>query len=396
MRFDARVKTSAFLLALAAGVFTLMKTQPAVAATAAAPCLVFVGTYTGAKSQGIYAYRFDPASGDIMSLGLAAATENPSFLAVARDGRFLYAVNEISRFQGKDAGAVTAFALDRATGRLSQLNQVSTIGSGPCFLTLNRAGTFVFAANYGSGSVVVLPVRADGSLGEPTAFDQHHGGSVNRQRQAGPHAHGATLSPDERLLFVPDLGLDELVTYRFHAADGTLSPAEPPFAPVAAGAGPRHFIFRRNGKQAYVICEMASTVTEFAFDKKHSRLVEKQTVSTLPDDFTGKSTAAEVALHPNSRFLYASNRGDDSLAVFAVGRRGGLRLIERVPAGGRTPRHFAIDPTGRWLWVANQDSDNIVLFRLDPRTGRLQPDGRKLDLGAPVCVRFVRADRAKS
>ena len=377
---------------LAASALLLLPTTRGAAETSTRSSLAFVGTYTGAKSQGIYAFRFDPATGNIEPLGLAAATENPSFLAIHPNGRFLYAVNEIGNFQGKPTGSVTAFGIDRATGRLRQLNQASTLGGGPCHLTVDRAGKFVIVANYGGGSVAVLPIRADGTVGSASAFVQHHGSSVNRQRQEAPHAHGATLSPDERFLFVPDLGLDQLVAYRFDHAAGTLTASDPPFTALKPGSGPRHLVFHPDGRQAYVVNELVSTVAVFTADAGTGALTEQAGFSLLPADFQGQSAAAELAVHPNGRFLYASSRGHDSLTVFAIARSGALELIERVPSGGRTPRHFALDPTGRWLWAANQDSSEIVVFRVDPRTGRLEPTSRKLDAGSPVCVRFLELD----
>jgi 6-phosphogluconolactonase len=387
----AMSKPAVFPLFAATALLLLPTTRGAVE-PAVRSSLAFVGTYTGAKSQGIYVFRFDPATGDVTPLGLAAATDNPSFLAVHPNGRFLYAVNETGNFQGKPAGSVTAFAIERATGRLRQLNQTSTLGGGPCHLIVDRAGKFVIVANYGGGSVAVLPIRADGTVGTASAFVQHHGSSVNRQRQEAPHAHGATLSPDEHFLFVPDLGLDRLVRYRFNRADGTLTPGDPPFTALKPGSGPRHLVFAPDGRHAYIISELVSTVTEFTANAATGGLTEQAGFPLLPADFQGQSTAAEVAVHPNGRFLYASNRGHDSLAVFAVGQSGALQLIERVPSGGRTPRHFALDPTGRWLWAANQDSNELVVFRVDANTGRLEPTGRKLEVGAPVCVCFLELD----
>ena len=384
----------AVLPLFAATALLLLPTTRGAVETAARSSLAFVGTYTGAKSQGIYAFRFDPATGDVVPLGLAAATENPTFLALHPNGRFLYAVNETGNFQGKPAGSVTALAIDRATGRLRQLNQASTLGGGPCHLIVDRAGKFVIVANYSGGSVAVLPIRADGTMGTASAFVQHHGSSVNRQRQEAPHAHGATLSPDERFLFVPDLGLDQLVTYRFNHADGTLAPGDPPFTALKPGSGPRHLVFHPDGHHAYVISELVSTVTEFTFDAATGGLTEQAGSPLLPADFQGQSTAAELAVHPDGRFLYASNRGHDSLAVFAIARSGALQLIERVPSGGRTPRHFALDPTGRWLWAASQDNSEIVVFRVDTNTGRLEPTGTKLAAGSPVCVCFLELDAA--
>lgn len=352
--------------------------------------LVYVGTYTGGKSQGIYAFRFDAATGAVAPLGLAAETKNPSFLDTDASGRFLYAVGELGEFRGAKTGVVSAFAIDRETGKLRLLNQASSGGEGPCHVVVDRTGRWVFVANYGGGSVAMLPVRADGHLGEPAAFFQHQGSSVNPQRQKEPHAHGVTLSPDQRFLFVPDLGLDRVMVYRFDAVVGTLAPAELPYAVVSSGAGPRHFAFHPNGQFAYAINELDSTVTGFAYNAERGSLSQIGSVSTLPRGFTGQSSTAEIQVHPSGKFLYGSNRGHDSIAVFSVTPRdGAIKAVECVPTGGKTPRNFAIDPSGRWLWAANQGSDNIVLFSIDSATGRLRPTGTMSEVGAPVCVRFI-------
>ncbi len=353
--------------------------------------LVFVGTYTGGKSQGIYAFRFHAGSGEVSPLGLAAEAKNPSFLDTDPTGRFLYAVGEQGEFRGVKTGAVSAFAVERETGKLRLLNQVSSGGEGPCHVAVDRTGRWVFVANYGGGSMAMLPVRPDGHLGEPAALFQHQGSSVHPQRQQRPHAHGVTLSPDQRFLFVPDLGLDKVMAYRFAAAAGTLQPAPIPFAALPPGAGPRHFTFHPGGLFAFAINELNSTVTSFAYDAERGSLSQLKSVSTLPRDFTGPNTTAEIEVHPNGRFLYASNRGHDSLVVFEVTpRTGALRAAGHGPTGGKTPRNFALEPGGRWLWAANQGSDNIVLFRVNPETGKLTPSGTVLEVGSPVCVEFLR------
>ena len=376
-------------LLLAATALLLLPTTRGAVETTARSSLAFVGTYTGAKSRGNLRVPIRARDRQRRPLGPRGGDREPIVSRSHPNGRFLYAVNETGNFQGKPAGSVTALAIDQATGRLRQLNQASTLGGGPCHLHRGpRREDLVIVANYGGGSVAVLPIRANGAVGTASAFVQHHGSSVNRQRQEAPHAHGATLSPDERFLFVPDLGLDRLVTCRFNHADGTLTPGDPPFTALKPGSGPRHLVFAPNGQQAYAVSELVSTVTEFTFDAVTGRLTEKAVFPLLPADSQGQSTAAELAVHPNGRFLYASNRGHDSLAVFAIARSGALELIERLPSGGRTPRHFALDPTGRWLWAANQDSNDIVVFRVDANTGRLEAAGRKLEVGAPVCVCF--------
>lgn len=352
--------------------------------------LVYIGTYTGPNSKGIYAYRFDPATGGLTSLGLAAETSSPSFLAVDPTQRFLYAVNEIANYQGGNSGGVSAFSIDRATGKLKLLNEVPSRGADPCFVSLDKSGKYVLVANYTGGSVAVFPVLKDGRLGEATAFAQPHGSSVNHERQQGPHAHMIRVTPDNRFALAPDLGLDELFVYRFDAARGSLETNEPPFVKVHPGDGPRHFAFHPNGKFVYLISEMGGTVATFSYDEADGVLTQLERVSTLPKDFQGQNTAAEIAVHPSGKFLYASNRGHDSIAVFAIDpRKGRLTLIEHVSTHGKTPRNFAIDPTGSFLIAANQDSNNIVIFRIDPKTGRLTPTGKTVDLQSPACVTFV-------
>jgi len=352
--------------------------------------LVYIGTYTDKQSKGIYAYRFDPAKDQLTSLGLAAETVNPSFLAVDASRRFLYAVNEMSQYEGRSSGGVSAFAIAPGTGKLTLLNEVASGGADPCHLTLDKTGRYLLVANYGGGSLAVFPILKDGRLGEASAFVQHTGSSVDPKRQEGPHAHSIYVSPDNRFALCADLGLDEVLVYRFDAGTGTLTPNNPAFALVSAGAGPRHFAFSPNGKFGYVIDEMQSTVTVFSYEPGSGALDVTQTVSTLPQEFKGESTAAEVAVYPSGKFLYGSNRGHDSIAVFTINsRKGTLTPLGYTPTLGKTPRNFAIDPTGSYLFVANQDSDNIVQFRIDPNSGRLTPTGQVLLVPAPVCVIFL-------
>lgn len=375
----------------------------AASAAAAAPgalrakeFLVFIGTYTGAKSKGIYVARFDTSTGRLSEPTLAAEVASPSFLAVHPNGRFLYSVNEVGNFAGSPAGAVSAFEIDRINGGLKLLNQSSSRGAGPCHLIVDPTGRNVLVANYGGGSVAVLPIGRDGTLGPASAFIQHTGSSVNPRRQREPHAHAVALSPDYRFAFVADLGLDQVRVYRFDARQGTLTPHEPAFAKVAPGSGPRHFAFHPSGKFAYVINEMLCTVTAFRYDARRGTLTETQTISTLPEgqglepDFS----TAELIVHPSGKFLYGSNRGHDSLVVFRIDpQRGTLTRVQHQSTQGKTPRHFAIDPTGGWLLAENQNSDSIVVFRLDPATGRLTPTGQPLAVPTPVCVCFVPVER---
>jgi len=345
----------------------------------------FVGTYIN-KGEGIYNYKFDARTGKLQSIGLAAKTANPTFLAVHPNHRFLYSVN------AEKDGGVSAFSIDRATGHLTFLNRVSSKGDGPTYIVIDRTGKWVLVANYNSGSIAALPIHADGTLGEASSFIQHHGSSVNPQRQQGPHAHFITISADNRFAIVCDLGLDEVLVYRFDATHGTLTPNDPPYAKVDPGAGPRHFAFHPNGKFGYVVAEMASTVTAFAWDGTHGVLRKIQTITTVPKGFSGNNTGAEIAVNPNGRFLYASNRGDNSIAVFTIdSTQGTLTPLEYVSTQGKTPRFFTLDPTDHFLFAANQDTGNIVLFKLDPKTGHLTPADVSVSLPAPVCVVFVPA-----
>jgi 6-phosphogluconolactonase len=367
----------------------------AVSAGTAAPTthkyLVYVGTYTedGSTSKGIYAYRFDSSTGAITSLGLAARTINPSFLAVHPNHRFLYAVNEVQNYAGQKSGAVSAFAIDRATGKLTFLNKVATKGGDPCYVTVDKTGKYVLVANYAGGSVTVFRVLDDGRLGEVSALVQHTGHGTNPQRQEAPHAHSVDLSPDNRFAVVDDLGLDETLVYKFDRATGSLA-LDPTVARADPGAGPRHFAFHPNSKFAYVINEMGSTVAAFSYDAGSGGLRPLQTISTLPKTFSGENGAAEIAVHPSGKFLYASNRGHDSIAVFAIDAdKGTLTPVEDGSTKGQSPRHFEIAPGGSLLFDANEKSDNLVIFRIDPQTGRLAATGKVLEIAAPVCVKFV-------
>jgi len=358
-------------------------------------CVMYIGTYTRpGQSQGIYAFRMELASGVCSPLGLMAETPSPSFLDADARGRFLYAVNEVNQFQGKANGGVSAFAIDAATGKLTALNQHSSMGAGPCHVLIDREGKNALVANYNSGSIAVLPIQPDGALGEPSTFIQFEGHSLNPRRQEGPHAHCMVLDPSGHFSFTCDLGTDKVMIYRFDAASGKLTANDPAFATLKPGTGPRHIAFHPNGRFAYVISELARTVTVFAYDPARGSLEELQSISTQPDDFTGANACAEVAVDQAGKFLYASNRGHNSIAVFAIdAAKGTLTLVERTPTGGKTPRHFAIDPTGKFLVAANQDSNNLVVFALDSATGSLKPTGQVLNVGAPVCVRFVPAAR---
>lgn len=348
--------------------------------------IVYAGTYTRPnKSKGIYAWRLHPATGKLTAIGLVGETVSPSFLAVHPNRKFLYAVNEISNYEGKKAGSVTAFAIDGKTGMLKSLNTVSTRGDGPCHLALDPTGKWLVVANYGGGSAAEYPVHADGTLGEASTFLQHEGSSADPQRQAGPHAHSTVISPDGKLVFVADLGLDKIFSYRV----GGLKPGDPPFTKIAPGSGPRHLAFAPNGRFAYAITEMTASVIAFRY--AGGKFEELQTIPNLAEDVPGKS-GAEIAVHPNGRFVYSSTRGANTITVFAVDpAKGTLTVVDRTPTQGKTPRNFAIDPTGTLLFAANQDSDNIVIFHIDAKTGKLTPSGDTLEAGNPVCIVFVPA-----
>lgn len=370
------------ILALTSCLFALSLTP-----VSAREYLVYFGTYTGAKSKGIYVARFDDKSGKLSAAELAAETKSPSFLARHPNGRVLYAVGEATNFGETRQGAVTAFAIEPQTGLLTELNRQPSGGAGPCHLTLDAKRGLLFTANYGDGSVGALPVLTDGTLGAPVSVAQHAGSSVNPRRQEGPHAHCVNLDPAKKFLLVCDLGLDKVMVYR---PDGALTPNDPPFAVVAPGAGPRHLAFQPNGRFVHVLNELNSTITTFAYDARRGTLKEGQTVSTLPAGFTGATTGAEIEVHPSGRFVYASNRGHDSIAVFAADRRTGLLSpVAHESTQGKTPRHFTLDPSGRWLLAENQGSDSVVVFRVNAKTGALEPTGLTVEVPSPVCAVFL-------
>jgi 6-phosphogluconolactonase len=349
---------------------------------------VYVGTYTeqDSTSKGIYEYRYDSGTGKLTPVGLAVETNNPSFLAIHPNHRYLYAVNEVN-FKGEKTGAVSAFVIDPATGKLKLLNQIASGGAGPCYLTVDRSGKYLLVANYDSGSVASFPILADGRLGAISGFAQHSGHGANPKRQEAAHAHSIDPSMDDRFVIVDDLGIDETFIYKFDKTNGSLTPNDPPFVKASPGAGPRHLAFSPLGDFAYVIDEMGSTVSVFSYDR--GELHPVQTISSLPKSFTGHSDAAEIEVHPSGKFLYASNRGYDSIAVFAIDpKKGTLTSVEYPRTKGEGPRNFAIDPTGKFI-VGNEKSDNIVVFSIDQQTGKLTPTGKVFELSQPVCIKFV-------
>jgi 6-phosphogluconolactonase len=351
--------------------------------------ILYVGTYTEKGSKGIYAYRYDAHTGQITPLGLAAEVDDASWMTLHPNRRLLYAVNNSGAPKDPNRGVVSAFAIDRSTGRLTLLNEVPSRGGDPCYVTVDKTGKYVLVANYGGGSVAVFPILPDGKLGEATAFQQHTGHGANPERQEGPHVHSVDLSPDNRFALVDDLGLDEIRVYKFDSRRGTLRANDPPFAKIEAGAGPRHLVLHPSGKFAYVVAEMHSEVAVFSYDDAGG-LHALQTISTLPNNFSGVNNDAEIQVHPSGKFLYASNRGHDSIAVYTINpSKGTLTLVEITPTLGKEPRNFEIDPTGNLLFAANQKSDNIVGFRIDQKTGRLNPTGEVLQVATPVCLKFL-------
>ena len=362
-------------------------------ASKAGSYLFYVGAYTGndSTSKGISVYRYDAATQEITSLGTAAETTSPSFLAISPNKQFLYAVNEVGDYKGPNSGGVSAFSIDRATGKLTFLNEVQSRGAGPCYITVDKSGKWVLVANYDGGSIAVFPVQKDGSLGEAASFVQHTGHGANPQRQEAPHAHSIDLSPDNRFAYVDDLGLDELLVYKFDATTGKLTPNDPPYIKLDPGSGPRHFALSSSGKFAYVVSEIKGTVTVFSNDPNTGKLSTLQTVSTQADGFKGEIEDAEVEIHPSGKFLYASNRGDgNSIAIFAIDpAKGTLTRIEVTPTQGKAPRHFMFDPTGTMLFAENMSSNNIVVFKIDQQTGKLTPTGKTFEVGQPVCLKFL-------
>jgi 6-phosphogluconolactonase len=354
-------------------------------------CLVFVGTYTVRGSEGIYAYRFNPDQGELNPLGLVAKTDSPSFITIDYSGKFLYAVNELDSFQNQPTGAVSVFAINKGSGKLKLLQQISSEGAAPAHLSLDKSGQFLLVANYNSGNIAVFPVGKDGKLGPYTTKIQHSGSSVNPDRQTGPHAHFIQASNDNKFILTADLGIDEILVDSFDDRTGLLTPADPGFTKMEPGSGPRHLVFTHSGKFVYVISEINSTITVFSYDAESGRMQKKQTLSSLPDDFEGINTAGEITIDSKGKYLYVSNRGDNSIGQFRINPdEGSLIPFAWVSGGGKSPRHFEIDPTGKWLFAANQDSDNIVLFRINQDDGRLTQISDMHNIVAPVCVRFLK------
>src|SRR5208283_3588528 len=365
--------------------------------------LVFVGTYTDpilfgtgkilqGKGEGIYVYRLDPSSGALEFVSKTSGITNPSYLAFDATQTYLYAVNELKVYAGKPTGTVSAFAVDQQTGKLKFLNRQPTYGTDPCHVVVDRQRTHALVANFMSGSVCVLRVSDNGSLEEASDFIQHQGSSIDPVRQQGPHAHSVTLDPSNRFALVPDLGLDKLMVYRFDAKRGTLEANAVPWIKMKPGAGPRHICFDPGGRFAYLVNELDSTIAVLSYDGRAGTFEHLQTVPTLPEGFGGESTCADIQVSSSGTFVYASNRGHDSIVIYQIDPlTGKLSHVGHEPTQGKTPRSFGIDPSGRFLLVANQDSDSVVTFRIDADSGKLQPTGHVAQVPTPVCVKFMTA-----
>jgi 6-phosphogluconolactonase len=355
--------------------------------------LVYVGTYTSGKSrsEGIYVYKFNAESGALSPYKTVRNVVEPSFLAIDKDKKYLYAVNETIEYEGKKSGAVSAFAIDRKTGDLNFLNKQPSLGGAPCHISVSDNGKFVLVANYVGGNVSVFPIGKNGSLGAAVDLKQHSGSGLNRQRQEAAHAHSIILDRENRFAFANDLGIDKIMIYRFDDETGKLEPnAAQPFYRTKAGAGPRHFKFHPNGKFAFVINELDMTISALDYDARRGTLKEIQSVPTLPAGFSGSNTCADIHVSPDGAFLYGSNRGHESIVSYKIDEKTGkLEYVEHVSTGGKTPRNFAITPNGRFLLAANQNSDSIVTFRIDEKTGKLTPTENRATAASPVCLRII-------
>lgn len=351
----------------------------------------YVGTYTGNKSKGIYYGKFYPGEGKIELSGVAAETDNPSFLTIHPNGRFLYAVNETSKMNGKNEGGVSGFEINPIDGKLKELNQKPSGGTSPCHLAVDKTGKFLLIANYGSGSVACYRLNENGAIGDKTAQIQHTGSGANPARQSSPHAHWAGFSQDNKFAFICDLGIDKVLIYKFEDKTGELKPNNPEYIKLSDGSGPRHLAFHPDGKRAFVINELDSTISMLTYNPDTGAFALNGNIKTLPQDFTGKSTTAEIQIHPNGRFLYGSNRGHDSIACFEIAaEKPDLKLLDICQSGGKMPRYFTISPDGNYLLAANQATDNIVLFRLNQKTGKITSTGIQVEVGSPVCIIFIK------
>lgn len=357
-------------------------------ASAADP-LVFISAFASGDKAGIHAFTFDAKAGALKPLHRTTDIQNPFFLAVSPDKRFLYAI-DAEKFGGEEDEFVAAYAIEGRTGALKRLNKQSARGTASCYLDVDATGKSVLVANYSSGSVASLPVQKDGSLGEAASFVQHSGSSADPERQKGPNAHSIVLSPDNRFALAADLGIDKILIYRLDAAVAKLTPNEAqPFVKQKSGSGPRHITFHPNGRRVYVINELANTVTFFDYAADTGSLTERQTISTLPANFTGKSYTADLKITPDGRLLYGTNRGHDSIAAYRIADDGTLTLISIEPSLGKGPQNLLITPDGRWLLCANMPGNSVVVFQIDSASGRIKAVGEPISMPMPSCIRWV-------
>lgn len=344
---------------------------------------LLIGTYTRGKSEGIYVYKFNTKTGEV-SMVSKVATSNPSYLEVTPDEKFVYAVNE----NAEDKGSVAAFSFNKSNGALQYIDKQTSGGDHPCYIAVNKTGKWVAAANYSGGSFSTLPIMVNGTLGVPNTV-QHTGSSVNKERQDKPHVHSTVFSPDDKYIFVPDLGLDKVMIYAFNAGSGKPEPAPTPFAATPPGTGPRHLTFHPNGKYAYLIEEMGGEVAAYKYNDGKLDLIQR--ISSLPAGFTGKKWAADIHVSPDGKFLYASNRTpSNTIAIFKINNTNGkVTPVGFESTKGDVPRNFSIDPSGNFLLVANQETDNVVIFKRDKKTGLLTDTGKQIQVGNPVCLKWI-------
>ena len=357
--------------------------------------LVYVGTYTGLGSEGIYICRLDMATGALKLIGVAGNVENPSYMAIDTQRLRLYAVNEVADFEGQPGGSVSAFAIQSPFGELVLINRKYSHGGAPCYLTVGHGGRHLYGVNYSGGNVVVFPLNDDGALMEPSDIISHWGSSLHAKRQEGPHPHSIVLDPANNHAFVPDLGLDKVWQYDLGQSGGRLIANRQPWVELEPGSGPRHMVFHPSGRYAYVINELNSTITAYTYDPQRGELSMFQIVSTVPEGYVGANIAADIHLTPTGNFLMGSNRGHDSIACYVVDQEtGALTTSDFVHTQGQTPRGFAVDPSGTFVFVANQDSHNIVAFGVDEIRGTLFPIGNTIHIPSPVCLKVARFERS--
>ena len=352
---------------------------------------IYIGTYTRGSSisEGIYTATFDDASGKLSEPHLAASADNPSFLAVHPNGKWVYAVNETNDFGGEPTGAVSAFRVTGESGELKFVNQQPSGGGAPCHCNIDNTGKYLLVANYLGGNVAVFPIQDDGALGPHTCLINHVGSSINAQRQEAPHAHSINLSADNRFAYAADLGTDRIMIYRFDGQNGLLVPAAPNSVQTPAGGGPRHFSLHPSGKTAYSNNELTAFVTVYDRNPRTGGLKAAQSLSTLPAGASVRKSTAECLVHPSGRFVYVSNRGHDSIAIYSVEKEAGrLNAVAVTHTEGREPRNFFITPDGKWLFAENQNSDSVVVFRVSQKNGMITATDSRITVGKPVCIRI--------